>query len=417
MEASGLAKRKTQGKREQFRRNRLRPARRKQWNVPPPDTQATQGVQGVDGTNGAGLPTDAMQDSTLDSTLDAVTWETVRHKGALSRKRTVADRTTDRTAHRNEGDGAATSNTTRQQGTVIAVRGQFVEVDAGGGQEIWLCSVRRVLRTRLIKERHPVVAGDLVMFSSSAEGRFREGVIEEVLPRRSMLHRSDGRRYHVIAANVDQVLIVSSIREPMIKEHLIDRYIVAVHAGGPEAIVCINKADLDEYEEIDEILDRYRKINYRTIATSPTTGQGIDDLRAMLQNKITMMAGQSGVGKSSLINAIQPGLNIKTAHVSETTEKGRHTTTTAVWYSLAMGGAIIDTPGIRALDVAMVPLNELEMHFVEFLDKIPNCHFADCVHIHEEKCAVKAAVEAGEIDPMRYSSYVELFSERERPTY
>jgi ribosome biogenesis GTPase len=375
-----LGKRKSQGKRVHFRQNRLRPARHKQWGVPPTDVDAH--------------PEDAAH--------DAATWETVRHKGALSRKRTVANR---------DENSAASDRVQRHQGTVIAVRGQYVEV-AEAGQEMWLCTVRRVLRTRLIQERHPVVAGDVVMFSPSAEGTMREAVIEEVLPRRTTLHRSDGRRFHVIAANVDQVLIISSIRKPMIKEHLIDRYLVAVHAGGPAAIICINKADLDEYEEIDEILDRYRRIGYRTVATSAATGRGIDELRAMLKDKVTLAAGQSGVGKSSLINAIQPGLNLKTAHVSEATEKGRHTTTTSVWYPLDMGGAIVDTPGIRALDVAMVPLNELEVHFVEFLDKIPHCRFQDCVHIHEENCAVKAAVEAGEIDPMRYESYVELFMDK-----
>jgi ribosome biogenesis GTPase len=370
-----LAKRKPQGKRVHFRQNRLRPARRKQW-----DLAADQADAQVE---------------------DATTWETVRHKGALSRKRTISE---------GEAVSAAADRSRFVRGTAIAVRGQFVEVD--DGTVTWLCSVRRILRTRLIQERHPVVAGDEVLFSPMPDSTVREGVVEEVLPRRSMLHRSDGRRFHVIAANVDQVVIISSIREPMIKEHLIDRYLVAVHAGGPQAVVCINKADLAEAGEVDEILDRYRRVGYPVLATSVPSGAGIDELRARLKDRVTMVAGQSGVGKSSLINAVQPGLNLKTAHVSITTEKGRHTTTTAAWYRLDMGGAIIDTPGIRALDVAMVPLNELEMHFVEFAELIPLCKFPDCVHIHEEGCAVKAAVEAGVIDISRYESYVELFMER-----
>lgn len=370
-----VAKRKTQGKRVHFRQNRLRPARQKQWHAPTEEVE-TQAD-------------------------DATTWETVRHKGALSRKRTIVDRAEETPA----GDRAKLV-----RGTAIAVRGQFVEVD--DGQKTWLCTVRRILRTKLIQERHPVVAGDEVMFLPAVESTLNEAVIEEVLPRRSALHRSDGRRFHVIAANVDQVIVVSSIREPIIKEHLIDRYLVAVHSGGTEGIICLNKVDLDDDGWAPEILERYRRIGYRAIATSTATGEGIEDLREILRDKVTMFAGQSGVGKSSLINAIQPGLNLKTAHVSVTTDKGRHTTTTAAWYRLDMGGAIIDTPGIRALDVAMVPLNEIEMHFVEFLDKIPHCKYPNCIHIHEDGCAVKAALEAGEIDISRYESYVDLFMER-----
>ncbi len=374
-EAQRVAKRKPQGKRVDFRRNRLRPARQKHWHVSSEEPEA--------------------------HIEDAATWETVRHKGALSRKRTIVERA-------EEPPSADRSQLMR--GTAIAVRGQYVEVDSG--EKMWLCTVRRVLRTRLIRERHPVVAGDEVLFTPVAESTLNEGVIEEVLPRRTALHRSDGRRHHVIAANVDQVIVVSSIREPLIKEHLIDRYLVAVHAGGPEGIICINKADLDHEARIPEILERYLRIGYRALATSTATGQGIEELRSILAGKTTMLAGQSGVGKSSLINAVQPGLNLKTAHVSVATDKGRHTTTTAAWYRLDMGGAVIDTPGIRALDVAMIPLNELEMHFVEFLDKIPHCKFPNCVHIHEDGCAVKAAVEAGTIDPSRYESYVDMFVER-----
>ncbi len=370
-----MGKRKPQGKRVAFRRNRQAPRRHKQWT---PGEDVEPHVE------------------------DAATWETVRAKGELSRMRTVAQASE---------QAPSAERSQYKRGTVIAVRGQFVEVD--DGQEMWLCSVRRILRTRLIRERHPVVAGDAALFSPLHTSSIKEGVIEEVLPRRTALHRSDGRRHHVIAANVDQVVVVSSVREPIVKEHLLDRYLVAIHAGGPEGIVCLNKIDLDDEGWAEEILDRYKRIGYRTLATSVAAGQGIDELRSILKDRITMLAGQSGVGKSSLINAVQPGLNLKTAHVSVSTDKGRHTTTTAAWYRLdELGGAIIDTPGIRALDVAMVPLNEIEMHFVEFLDRIPHCKFPDCVHIHEDGCAVKAAVEAGEIDFSRYESYVELFMER-----
>jgi len=293
----------------------------------------------------------------------------------------------------------------------VAVRGQFVEVD--DGRQIWPCTIRRILRTRLIEERSPVVVGDQVTFVivADSQGVLNEGVIERVHSRRNALTRSDGRLAHMVAANVDQVLIVTSIREPMIKPHLIDRYLVAAHAGQLPAAICVNKVDLDGEGEAAIILDRYRRLAYPVLATSAVAGTAIDALGSLLAGKVTLLAGQSGVGKSSLLNAVEPGLNLRTAHVSTMTEKGRHTTTTAVWIKLEMGGAVIDTPGIRALDVAMVPINELEMHFVEFVDRLAHCKFPNCVHIHEDGCAVKAAVESGEIEPHRYKSYLQLFTE------
>jgi len=327
--------------------------------------------------------------------------ESVRAKGELSRQRTVIE----------TADGEQGSASTMLEGTVIAVRGRFVEVD--DGQRRWPCTVRRILKTRLIRGRHVVVVGDRVRFLivADSEGVLDEGVIERVCPRRTSLSRCDGRRTHIIAANVDQVLIVSSIREPMIKPHLIDRYLVAAHAGNLSAVICVNKVDLDPGDEYASVVHRYRRLGYAALATSATAGIEIDSLKALLADKVTLLVGQSGVGKSSLLNAIQPDLDLRTVRVSAATEKGRHTTTTALWLPLDSGGAVIDTPGIRALDVAMVPLNELEMHFVEFIDRVRHCKYPNCVHIHEDGCAIRSAVDTGEIDRARYDSYEQLFYE------
>ncbi|UCD28670.1 MAG: ribosome small subunit-dependent GTPase A [Planctomycetota bacterium] len=361
-------------KRVDFRRNRQKPARQKKWEIP---------------------------EEGDESAADTFSSESVRAKGELSRKRTVIEKS----------DGQHTDAEQTTRGTVVAVRGQFVDVD--DGHRVWPCTIRRVLRTRLIRERSPVVVGDEVTIRIIAdeEGLLNEGVIEKVHPRRTELIRSDGRRTHMIAANVDQVLIVASIREPMIKQHLIDRYVVAAHAGNLPASICVNKIDLDESDETLPILQRYDRLGYTTVATSALTGAGIEQLRSLLKDKVTIIAGQSGVGKSSLLNVVQPGLNLPITNVSTATQKGKHTTSTAIWIKLEMGGAVIDTPGIRALDVAMIPLNELEMHFVEFIDLVADCKYPDCVHIHEDDCAVKAAVEAGQIDQRRYDSYVNLFYE------
>ncbi len=358
-------------KRVHFRPNRSKPSRQKQWSVP---------------------------DENAPEVEDAVMWENVRAKGDLSRKRTVVES--------NE------SQEDMRSGTVVAVRGQFVEVD--DGERVWPCSVRRVLRTRRIGQRNPVTVGDRVSFSvvADSEGVVSEGVIEQVHERRTMLQRSDGRRTQMIAANVDQVVLITSIREPRIKPHLIDRYLVAAHAGHLPAVICVNKVDLDVDGEVAEFLQCYDRLGYQALGSSVVTGRGVDELKSLLTDKVSLLAGQSGVGKSSLLNVIQPSLNLKVGSVSETTEKGRHTTTTAVWHKLEFGGAVIDTPGIRALDVAMVPLHELEMHFVEFVERVADCKFPNCVHIHEEGCAIKEAVEAGEINPRRYESYVQLFYER-----
>ncbi|HSW47265.1 MAG TPA: ribosome small subunit-dependent GTPase A [Phycisphaerae bacterium] len=368
----GPGKGKPRKSRVSFRRNRQQPARRKQWALPPED----------------------------DPKADLATSnrEQVRTKGDLSRKRTVIEDDDVRSAPSIEG-------------AAVAVRGQYVEVD--DGRRIWLCTIRRVLRTRHIRDRSPVVVGDRVRFAimSGYGGGAREGVIEEVFPRRTILQRCDGRRTHVIAANVDQVVIVQSLFEPMVKIHLFDRYLVAAHAGGLEAVICINKIDLDPGDEAEQILAGYRRLGYRAVGACATNGAGIDELCRIMKDKATLIVGQSGVGKSSLLNAIQPGLKLPTAPVSESSEKGKHTTTTAVWLKLEMGGAVVDTPGIRALDVAMVPLNELEQHFVEFVDLVPLCKFPNCAHIHEVGCAIKAAVEAGGIDADRYDSYVGLFYE------
>ncbi len=370
--AKKKAKKKGKKVRVEFRRNRAQPARDKSWTR----QFHEHGFENV----------------------DTISRQSVMPKGDLSRKRTVIE-------------DEDPSDKELRDGKVIATRGLIVEVDHG--DRVWPCTVRRILRTRLIEHRHPVAVGDVVQFMITADQDQveRAGVIYNVYERSSQLTRRYGDRVHVIAANVDQVLIVSSTEQPPLKPHLIDRYVVAAHAGNVAPIICINKTDLKHSEEIERVAQTYDRIGYQVIFTSTVTARGIDELKECLANRETVLAGQSGVGKSSILNAIQPGLALATCEVSQTTAKGKHTTAATQLLKLELGGYVVDTPGVRAYDLAVVPKNEYELHFIEFAAHVPCCKFPDCSHIHEEECAVKRAVDEGLIDPRRYDSYCRLYQE------
>ncbi len=335
-----------------------------------------------------------------DNEVDAIDSEQVQAKGDISRHRTII-------VH----DDPTLAHAHLHSGVVLAMRGLYAEVD--DGQKIHACTIRRILRTQKIDERNPVTVGDRVRFSlgSSGDAKLREGVIEHVDPRLGQLRRKSGRRIHTVVANVDQAIIVSSAGQPAPKPQLIDRYIIAALAGEITPIICMNKIDLDEDSQAEQLLLRYENLGYETLATCATSGQGIEKLRALLKDKESVVAGQSGVGKSSLLNAAEPGLTLRTSNVGVQNEKGRHTTTTASLIRLKNGGYVVDTPGIRSFDISLVPRSEFEVHFVEFVPHVANCRYPDCTHTHENECAVKKAVEQGHIHPARYASYVDIFEE------
>ncbi len=335
-----------------------------------------------------------------DQELDTDRSESVSAKGELSRRRTIIEF--------EQGDAL---DPDLCLGTVIAVRGLYADVD--DGTQIWSCTVRRVLRTRTIKDRHPVTVGDRVRFriESSEKGVEREGVIEAVEPRHGELKRRVRNRIHTIVANVDQAIVVSSASQPHPKPHLIDRYLVAAGVGEITPVICMNKIDLDEDGMARDILAQYAQLGYGTVCTSAATGEGVDELQDILRDKENVFAGQSGVGKSSLLNVIQPGLKLKVGTIVDHTDKGRHTTTTACLIRLEIGGYVVDTPGVKSFDLSAVGRHEIEAHFIEFLDHIPHCKFPDCGHTHETGCAVKGAVERGDIRIERYDSYIRLFEE------
>jgi ribosome biogenesis GTPase len=255
-----------------------------------------------------------------------------------------------------------------------------------------------------------VAVGDHVRISVNGT---EQGVVEAVLPRHSALVRPEafrGYKTQVIAANVDQLLIVVAWRNPHIWLELIDRYLIAARRNDLAPVICVNKVDLaDDIAVCRAELSPYEKLGYRLIFTSTVTGYGIKELQVMLRGRTTVLAGVSGVGKSSLLTAVQPGSTVRIGEVNDESGEGRHTTTQARWHTLDMGGAVVDTPGIREFGLSGLQAAELA-HFYPEMDELSHhCRFGDCTHIHEPGCEIIAAVEQGQVAAVRYRNYTKIF--------
>lgn len=323
--------------------------------------------------------------------------ERVRAKGDASRYRTVVE----------DDDAPAEGELIR--GRVLRVHGLASVVEADDGIA-YRCAVRRLLKTLATDERNAVATGDIVHFRpAGTTSDLPEGMIEKVEPRHGVLTRESRRREHVIVANVDQVAIVISLVQPELKPHLIDRYLAAAEKGGLKPILCLNKADLADPVSLQPLIGAYSQLGIPTLLTSAKLGAGIDRLRDLLANRATVFSGQSGVGKSSLLNAVQPELALSVKSVSEVNQKGRHTTTYAQLIKLGFGGWVVDTPGVRQLALWDTRPEEVEGYFPEFRPFVPLCAFPDCTHTHETGCAIKQAVARQRISPRRYHSYLGMF--------
>jgi len=290
------------------------------------------------------------------------------------------------------------------EGIVTRIRSVLCEVDADG--KTYACKARRRLVASDTGESKPVVVGDQVVLTSTGPG---EAVIEEVLPRRTKLSRrspGDVRTEHVIVSNVDQLLVVCSVRKPPLTLGIIDRYIIAGHSGGLDPIVCINKTDLaEDPAEYLEPARTYEQMGYTVLLTSARSGTGLESLKGTLRGKSTVLAGHSGVGKSSLINAVQPGLKLKTGAVSS---KGRHVTAWVSLLRLDFGGYVVDTPGIREFTLWDMKKSEVAQFFPQIWELAPQCRLPACLHLEEPDCAVKRALESGELPAAHYARYVRI---------
>lgn len=299
-------------------------------------------------------------------------------------------------------------------GVVLRATGSLYEVLLG--ERTVSCHIRGRLRLKGVRSTNPVVVGDIVRCERDETG---ETVIADVEPRRNYIIRRASnlsKESHIIAANLDQALLVATLFSPETAPEFIDRFLVTCEAYKVPVTILLAKADLARTvpEAMAAFHDTYERAGYRVIDVSATEGEGVDTVRDLLRGRTTLLSGNSGVGKSTLVAAVERTAEVRTAEISRSHHKGRHTTTFSTMYPLSEGGYIIDTPGIKGFGLIDIDDAELAHYFPEMMRWLPECRYYNCSHTHEPDCAVIEAVERGDIALSRYESYLKILDEDDK---
>ncbi|MBT8243608.1 MAG: ribosome small subunit-dependent GTPase A [Winogradskyella sp.] len=298
-------------------------------------------------------------------------------------------------------------------GTVYKSTGSWYTVKTPNGK-FYECRIKGKFRIQGIKSTNPIAVGDNVTFDVETKNNTQTGVINRIEERKNYIVRKSvnlSKQTHIIASNIDQVFLLVTIENPPTFTSFIDRFLVTAEAYSIKTVLLFNKIDAYDEETIMEVrylASIYRKIGYECIGISATTEKNIDKVKELMIGKISMFAGHSGVGKSTLVNAIEPSLDLKTKEISNLHMQGQHTTTFAEMFDLSFDAKIIDTPGIKGFGVVDMEKEEVGDYFPEFFALKQDCKFNNCLHLKEPKCAVKAALENDEVSYSRYRSYIQI---------
>jgi ribosome biogenesis GTPase / thiamine phosphate phosphatase len=298
-------------------------------------------------------------------------------------------------------------------GIVYKSTGSWYTVKSGTGG-FMECRMKGKFRMKGIKSTNPIAVGDVVDFELDENSDAVTGTIHNIHDRKNYIVRKSvnlSKQIHIIASNIDQVFLLITIDNPPTTTSFIDRFLVTAEAYGIETVLVFNKIDTLNEVTLDEQLYMqhvYQEIGYRCLRVSSTEGKGVEELKQLMLGKVSMFSGHSGVGKSTLVNALEPALHLKTKNISEQSKQGQHTTTFAEMYDLSFGAKIIDTPGIKGFGIVDMEKEEIGGYFPEFFKLKDQCKFNNCLHKEEPHCAIKAALENDEIAWSRYNSYLKI---------